>query len=160
VGIVPFFAVGNIPGSLMKNLKGQDKPKNFPLKSDFLTHHQKNKKKRFNKRTKWFLENRPDLAKEISFLELGERCPFSKESLYLLAIPKKDKIERVMKVSKLFFAFLRSPVQVVNLNIFSLFCAVFVRRERVPLGLWHSFSVQNPRNAAVQIEPPRRRAQS
>ena len=48
VGVVPFFAVGNLPSTLMKDLQG------------------------FKKRTEWFLQNRKDLAKQITFLELNE----------------------------------------------------------------------------------------
>jgi hypothetical protein len=76
VGLVPFFAVGVLSSELFDALPG------------------------FAKRTKWFLENRKDLASQISFLELQtprEHQRSDAHLLYLLAIPSKEKVERVLQ---------------------------------------------------------------
>jgi len=69
VGVVPFFAVGNLSTS------------------DLAKHPE------FSKRTKWFMENRKDLSKQISLLETSDLGT----SLYLLAIPNRSRTERVIK---------------------------------------------------------------
>ena len=46
----------------------------------------------FAKRTKWFLKNRPDLAGQISYLEQQGGC-----GRYLLAIPSRERLERVLR---------------------------------------------------------------
>jgi hypothetical protein len=68
VGIIPLFAVELIEERQLKRLPG------------------------FAKRTRWFLENRPELANEISHLEQrdGEGC-------YLLAIPTRQRLERMLR---------------------------------------------------------------
>eukprot|EP01117_Protostelium_nocturnum_P014909 TRINITY_DN5728_c0_g1_i1.p1 TRINITY_DN5728_c0_g1~~TRINITY_DN5728_c0_g1_i1.p1 ORF type:complete len:1058 (+),score=436.74 TRINITY_DN5728_c0_g1_i1:274-3447(+) len=68
VGLVPFFAIGNIPLSKMVPLEG------------------------FNRRTQWFLNNRLDLAKQISFMEEREH----NQAAYLLALPTLERAKRVL----------------------------------------------------------------
>jgi len=69
VGLVPFFAVGNLPSNLMDHLEG------------------------FKKRTKWFLEHKKQLARHISLLQLSQE---GQEKLYLLAIPNRQVTEGVL----------------------------------------------------------------
>ena len=69
VGVIPLFAVEFIEEGRLDHLPG------------------------FAKRTRWFLKNRPDLAAHISYLardgkDAGRR---------LLAIPTKDRLERVLR---------------------------------------------------------------
>jgi len=45
----------------------------------------------FNKRLKWFLENRKDLAKQLSFMEKG------RDVKMLLALPTKERLVRVLR---------------------------------------------------------------
>ncbi len=47
----------------------------------------------FKKRLQWFLKYRPDLAQHISFLETQDGA----DQLLLLAVPKRDKLERVLR---------------------------------------------------------------
>jgi len=47
----------------------------------------------FKNRLQWFLKYRPDLAKHISFLETQD----GEDQLLLLAVPKRDKLERVLR---------------------------------------------------------------
>jgi len=69
VGIIPLFAVELIDEERLQRLPG------------------------FAKRTKWFLENRKDLAGQISYLERsGSGC-----GRYLLAIPSRERLERVLR---------------------------------------------------------------
>ncbi|HWA85218.1 MAG TPA: hypothetical protein VG710_03255 [Opitutus sp.] len=68
VGIIPLFAVEIITEEQMRALPG------------------------FAKRTKWFLEHRRDLAGQIAYLEQrGGR------GHYLLAIPRRERLERVLR---------------------------------------------------------------
>ena len=67
VGIIPLFAVELIDEARMERLPG------------------------FAKRTKWFLENRKDLAGQISYLEQRG------SGHYLLAIPSRERLERVLR---------------------------------------------------------------
>jgi hypothetical protein len=67
VGIIPLFAVELIDEGRMARLPG------------------------FAKRTRWFLENRRDLAGQISYLEQSG-C-----GRYLLAIPSRDRLERMLR---------------------------------------------------------------
>lgn len=46
----------------------------------------------FYKRARWFVEHRPDLAKQISYLETEERG----HSHFLLAIPNRQRLERLL----------------------------------------------------------------
>jgi hypothetical protein len=69
VGLVPLFAVEFIEEDRLDKLPG------------------------FAKRTRWFLENRPDLAKRISYMGGDGQDP----GLKILAIPTKERLERVLK---------------------------------------------------------------
>ena len=70
VGIIPLFAVEVLETEMLKNLPG------------------------FTKRLNWFLENRRDLAKHISYMsEDGEQDHHHR----LLAIPTRDRLERTLK---------------------------------------------------------------
>jgi hypothetical protein len=70
VGIVPLFAVEILKEEVIAHLPG------------------------FVKRTQWFLENRKDLARQISCMEmLGENARFP----CLLAIPARPRLERVLR---------------------------------------------------------------
>jgi hypothetical protein len=54
----------------------------------------------FRKRMQWFLEYRKDLAKHITYLEHCRLAPHvtpGPRGLYLLAIPSREKLERVLK---------------------------------------------------------------
>ncbi|MGE5612134.1 MAG: MGH1-like glycoside hydrolase domain-containing protein [Bacillota bacterium] len=54
----------------------------------------------FKKRMQWFLEYRKDLAKHITYLEHCRLAPHvtpGPKGLYLLAIPSRQKLERVLK---------------------------------------------------------------
>ena len=73
VGIIPLFAVEFIEEGRLNKLPG------------------------FAKRTRWFLENRKDLASRISYMARDGQDPGRR----LLAIPTKERLERVLK----FFAF-------------------------------------------------------
>ena len=68
VGVIPLFAVELIDEERMQRLPG------------------------FAKRTRWFLKNRPDLARQISYLEQQGGC-----GRYLLAIPSRERLERVLR---------------------------------------------------------------
>ncbi len=68
VGIIPLFAVELIEERQLAKLPG------------------------FAKRTRWFLEHRPDLAREISYLEKKNGCGH-----FLLAIPSRERLERVLR---------------------------------------------------------------
>ncbi|MGD0137456.1 MAG: glucosidase [Tepidisphaeraceae bacterium] len=69
VGMIPLFAVEVLEGGVIDKLKG------------------------FRKRMDWFLSNRKDLARHISYMKRSE----SNHSHYLLAIPSQQRLERVLK---------------------------------------------------------------
>ena len=69
VGMIPLFAVEFIEEDRLDNLPG------------------------FAKRLRWFLEHRKDLAEHISYMEKDG----DKTGLRLLAIPSRDRLERVLK---------------------------------------------------------------
>jgi hypothetical protein len=69
VGVIPLFAVEFIEDGRLDKLPG------------------------FAKRTRWFLENRKDLAGHISYMALGGTDPGRR----LLAIPTRERLERVLK---------------------------------------------------------------
>jgi hypothetical protein len=69
VGIIPLFAVEFIEEGRLDQLPG------------------------FAKRTRWFLENRPDLAAHISYLA----CDGHDAGRRMLAIPSRDRLERVLR---------------------------------------------------------------
>jgi hypothetical protein len=70
VGIIPLFAVQVIDHKLIECLPG------------------------FSKRMQWFLDNRKDLARHISYME---RAPGKKSRDCLLAIPSRDKLIQVLR---------------------------------------------------------------
>ncbi len=69
VGVIPLFAVEFIEESTLQKLPG------------------------FAKRTRWFLENRRDLASQISYMA-GDGCETGRR---LLAIPSRERLERVLR---------------------------------------------------------------
>ena len=69
VGIIPLFAVEFIEEERLDHLPG------------------------FAKRTRWFLENRKDLASKISYMAEGK----SAAGRRLLAIPSRERLERVLR---------------------------------------------------------------
>ena len=69
VGIIPLFAVEFIDEARMEKLPG------------------------FAKRTRWFLENRRDLAAHISYMSVDGNT----KGLRLLAIPSRERLERMLK---------------------------------------------------------------
>jgi hypothetical protein len=68
VGLIPLFAVEFLDESDLVCLKG------------------------FSKRMHWFLENRPELARKISYLAQDGR----QTGRYMLAIPSRERLERVL----------------------------------------------------------------
>ena len=69
VGLVPLLAVEVLEQDMIKSLPG------------------------FRKRMRWFLENRPELAQHVSYME---RTHTEGGELRLLAIPRKDRLLRVL----------------------------------------------------------------
>ena len=69
VGVIPLFAVEFIDDARLDRLPG------------------------FAKRTRWFLENRKDLASHISYMTQGT----SGKGLRLLAIPSRERLERMLR---------------------------------------------------------------
>ena len=69
VGMIPLFAVEVLDGELIDQLKG------------------------FRKRMDWFLNNRTELAKHISYMKPSD----SKHTHYLLAIPSQQRLLRVLE---------------------------------------------------------------
>jgi len=67
VGLIPLIAVEIIEKETVERLKG------------------------FQKRTRWFIENRSDLARHIGYLE-GRSC----HDLFLLSIPSRERLQRVL----------------------------------------------------------------
>jgi hypothetical protein len=70
VGLIPLIAVVNLDEEVLARLKG------------------------FSKRMNWFLENRQDLARHISYMETREAE--QTHSLRLLAIPSRERLARVL----------------------------------------------------------------
>jgi hypothetical protein len=70
VGLIPLIAVVNLDEEVLARLKG------------------------FSKRMNWFLTNRQDLARHISYVETREEG--QTHSLRLLAIPSRERLERVL----------------------------------------------------------------
>ncbi len=70
VGIIPLFAVENLEEEVIGRLAG------------------------FSKRTRWFLENRPDLARHISYMDSPADDAHAHR---LLAIPSRERLERVLR---------------------------------------------------------------
>jgi len=71
VGVVPLFAVEILEESVIAKLPG------------------------FRKRMQWFLENREDLARHISYMEM--KSGGSAHRHRLLAVPSRDRLERVLE---------------------------------------------------------------
>ncbi|HEX8164076.1 MAG TPA: hypothetical protein VF538_19550 [Pyrinomonadaceae bacterium] len=71
VGLIPLIAVVNLDEDVLARLEG------------------------FSKRMNWFLANRQDLARHISYVEKRERG--QTHSLRLLAIPSRERLERVLR---------------------------------------------------------------
>ncbi len=69
VGVIPLFAVEVLEGCVIDKLQG------------------------FRKRMDWFLTNRKDLAKYISYMKPSD----SEHKHYLLAVPTQQRLERVLK---------------------------------------------------------------
>jgi hypothetical protein len=72
VGLIPLLAVETLEEDLLRQLPG------------------------FAKRMRWFLENRRDLARHISFMRASDDAQHD-HAHYLLAIPSKDRLERTMR---------------------------------------------------------------
>ncbi|MEO1235605.1 MAG: glucosidase, partial [Planctomycetota bacterium] len=51
----------------------------------------------FKKRMDWFLKNRPDLAQRIAFMDSDCDDEPDRDDLLLLAMPSRDRLERVLK---------------------------------------------------------------
>jgi hypothetical protein len=73
VGLIPLIAVANLRVDQICELKG------------------------FEQRMKWFLKNRKDLARNISYMAGHDEGQCSENGTYLLAIPSKDRLLRVLK---------------------------------------------------------------
>jgi hypothetical protein len=69
VGLIPLFAVEVLEDEVVERLPG------------------------FRKRLQWFLDNRQDLAQHISYMEADGAC---RPGRRLLAIPSRDRLERVL----------------------------------------------------------------
>ncbi len=73
VGIIPLFAVEILDLRTLDRLPG------------------------FKKRMNWFLENRRDLARQITICERGHAAAAQESSRLLLAIPSRERLQRVLK---------------------------------------------------------------
>jgi hypothetical protein len=71
VGVIPLFAVEILEPEVIDSLPG------------------------FSKRMRWFLENRSDLARHITYLECSENCEGAAH--LLLAVPSRERLERVLR---------------------------------------------------------------
>jgi Mannosylglycerate hydrolase MGH1-like glycoside hydrolase domain len=71
VGLVPLFAVEILVDDVIDRLPG------------------------FKKRMDWFLKNRMDLGRHITYCKKG--CGHGHEGLSLLAVPSRDRLERILK---------------------------------------------------------------
>ena len=72
VGIIPLFAAGIIEESAFEQLPG------------------------FAKRTRWFLDNRKDLARHISYMVPHDHSDGHRHAHRLLAIPSRERLQRVL----------------------------------------------------------------
>jgi hypothetical protein len=72
VGLLPLIAVENIAQQQMDSLPG------------------------FQKRARWFLDNRPDLASHITYMARCERSKSRHHGDYLLAMPSKERLLRTL----------------------------------------------------------------
>jgi len=73
VGIIPLFAVEVLEDDTLASLPG------------------------FRKRMQWFLDNRPDLARNISYLERDVTSGAAAHGHRMLAIPTREKLTRVLR---------------------------------------------------------------
>jgi len=75
VGLVPLFAVEVFEKQKLEKLPG------------------------FTKRMKWFLENRRDLARNIAYMDThsGHNCPPEMSGHFLLAVPSRERLSRVLR---------------------------------------------------------------
>ena len=73
VGVIPLFAGEVLDDELIEKLPG------------------------FKKRLRWFLEHRPDIARHISYMETGVEAAGERHALRLLAIPSRERLERVLR---------------------------------------------------------------
>ncbi|KAI8504955.1 hypothetical protein Bbelb_170640 [Branchiostoma belcheri] len=73
VGLVPLFACLVLNSSRLEKLEG------------------------FTKRLNWFIKNRADVAQNISYMEMSEDCVGDPAVEKLLAIPKREQLEKVLK---------------------------------------------------------------
>jgi glycogen debranching enzyme len=71
VGLIPLIAVEIIEQKAVENLSG------------------------FLKRAKWFVENRKDLARHISYMKCN--CPGDPNALYMLGIPCRERLASVLR---------------------------------------------------------------
>ena len=69
VGIIPLFGVAVLDDELLASLPG------------------------FRKRMQWFLDNRPDLSRQVSYMAGGKRHG----ALRLLAVPSRERLTRVLR---------------------------------------------------------------
>ncbi|MBS0202256.1 MAG: glucosidase [Planctomycetes bacterium] len=72
VGIIPLFAVEVLDDELLRKLPG------------------------FRKRMEWFLSNRQDLARQVSYME-HEQCNSALLPRRMLAIPSRERLQRVLR---------------------------------------------------------------
>ncbi len=73
VGIIPLLAVEVIDQEIVKSLPG------------------------FRKRMRWFVDNRPELAKHVTYMERCAKPGAPGEELRILAIPSKERLMRVLR---------------------------------------------------------------
>lgn len=73
VGIIPLLAVEVIDQEVVKLLPG------------------------FRKRMRWFVDNRPELAKHVTYMERCAKPGVPGEELRILAIPSKERLVRVLR---------------------------------------------------------------
>lgn len=125
--------------------------------------------KRFSKRTKWFLQNRQDLAKQIAFLELqADECLDKShvhksghhhhhvDKLYLLAIPNKEKTKRVSEVSwkfRLKRIYMVSSFWSMRMNFFHLMDSVHCLNIIWNIHMYLMQEVKNIESNMFQVNP-------
>jgi hypothetical protein len=73
VGIIPLLAAEVLDQEVIKSLPG------------------------FRKRMRWFVQNRPELAKHVSYMERTAKPGAPGEEIRLLAIPSKERLIRVLR---------------------------------------------------------------
>jgi Glycosyl hydrolase family 63 C-terminal domain len=73
VGIIPLLACENIEWETLEHMPG------------------------FKRRMQWFLENRPEIARHSSYMESFEGDPSAQHTRRLLAIPTRERLEKVLQ---------------------------------------------------------------